>query len=510
MVLVATMAASGWSTAPIAGAAARSVDEEHLAVVDDVHTLADVAELGRRPESDGDVRLAVLSDTNGTQPGGLDVTAVSAPSDRVDQLTEALDAVPGVLSTETDSRVSLAEDPYASQQYATRKVRANLVRSLADGAGVIVAVIDTGVQASHADLSGELGSGATRVLTGTTFLTPDGDEPDLTGTPGTSDPNGHGTHVAGIIAAHRNNGIGVEGIAPEAQILPVRALDRSGFGWASDVAEAILWAHGQGADVINLSLAGPTRSTAVSAAITSVSTDTSRGTAPTIVVAAAGNSARAYSKMWPAAGPRVIAVASSDGNDEVADTSSRGTYVDVAAPGVNILSTCAPAGYCYRSGTSMASPLVAGAAALLRQQDPSRGVTQVEGILEDSAFDIDLLGRDDASGWGRVDVAAALDPANHPTPPRPAHLPTGSVDAVTANGRFVTVVGRAHDPENTPIVRVVSTVDGRRSQYDVWAIGGAWGVGWNAEPGTHRICVSVLDTPTRQPVSLGCTELVVK
>ena len=101
-------------------------------------------------------------------------------------------------------------------------------------------------------------------------------------------------------------------------------------------------------------------------------------------------------------------------------------YVDVAAPGVGILSTCTPSGYCYRSGTSMASPLVAGVAALLRQQNPARSQWSVENILETTAFDTDAPGVDAASGWGRIDVAAALDPTHYTKVPRPVRLPSGS------------------------------------------------------------------------------------
>ena len=478
--------------------------------VPELSTVADVVQLATDTQDLGGVRVAVVSDLNGAAAGGIDVTAVQAEPAQVTELTEALTRVPGVLSAEVDSRVALAEDPYSSQQYSANRVRANLVPTVATGDGVVVAVVDSGVLGTHVDLATPLSGGRPRVLTGTTFLTPDRDEPDLTGSPGTVDPNGHGTHVAGIIAAGRDNGVGIVGIAPSAQILPVRALDSSGYGWSSDVAAAILWAHQQGADVINLSLAGPSASSAVSAAIETVATDRSRGKAPTIVVAAAGNSGTAYAQMWPAASPRVIAVASTDGLDGVAASSSRGAYVDVAAPGVGILSTCTPSGYCYRSGTSMASPLVAGVAALLRQQNPARSQWSVENILETTAFDTDAPGVDAASGWGRIDVAAALDPTHYTKVPRPVRLPSGSFTSAGSSQGVIVVGGSAGDPDGTPVVRVESVADGRRSVRDMWAVGGSWAMGWSAAPGTHRICASVLDTPTKQAVSLGCKDVVVK
>lgn len=517
--LVATaLAVTGWSTtggiaagaAEPGGAWSEFRPGSEFVQTDSLQTIDDVRALQDDGSPAGGVRVAVVTDDNGAAPGGLDVTAVTADAGRVGALTSSLETVPGVLSAEVDTRIGLAEDPYASLQYSTATVRADRVRSAATGAGVVVAVIDTGVQSTHPDLRPTVAGGATRVLRGTTFLTPDGGGPNLSGSPGTADSNGHGTHVAGIIAAARDNGIGVEGIAPDAQILPVRALDGSGFGWSSDVAASIMWSHQQGADVINLSLAGPGQSAAISAAIDAVSTDASRGKAPTAVIAAAGNSGTFYSQMWPAAHPRVIAVGSTDSLDRVASSSSQGSYLDVTAPGVNIISTCAPTGYCYRSGTSMASPLVAGAAALLRQQDPRRDGASIKSILERSTFDVEREGFDTASGWGRVDIATALDPARNPRVPRPVRLPSGIVDAVVADGRFVMVVGRATDPDDTPIVSVASTINGRRTVRDVWAIDGRWGIGYDAEPGTHSICVDMLDTPTRQPVWLGCTDLLVK
>jgi subtilisin family serine protease len=456
------------------------------------------------------VRVAVVQDRNGSAPGGVQVTALQVDPDQVDPVTEHLEDQPGVLHAEVDTRVSIAQDPLAAQQYSTARVRADRVQDRATGDGVVVAVIDSGVLATHPDLATPLPDGRPRVLRGTSFLTPSSGQPDLTGAPGTVDPNGHGTHVAGIIAAARGNGIGIAGIAPAAQILPVRALDAEGYGWASDVAAAILWSHDAGADVINLSLAGPAESGTVSAAIDWVTLDGSRGTGPTIVVAAAGNSGTAYPRMWPAAHPRAIAVASTDRFDSMARFSSRGSYVDVAAPGVGILSACVPVGYCTSSGTSMASPLVAGAAALLREQDPLRDGPTVEAILESSAHDIGLPGQDTSSGHGRIDVAAALDPSAFPVVPRTAGLPTGRLDAVRADGRVISVQGRAADVNGPVLVRIESTLGSSRWPREVRARNGTFTLGWTAPPGTHEVCASVADVPTGQVVPLGCRDVLVK
>jgi subtilisin family serine protease len=456
------------------------------------------------------VRVTIVVDDNGAAPGGIEITSLQVAADRVGPVTDRLEDLPGVLHAELDSRVAVASDPLTPQQYSAARVRADLVSDEATGDGIVVAVVDSGVRGDHPDLATPLPGGRPRVLPGTTFLTPSPGKPNLTGNPGSVDPNGHGTHVAGIIAAASDNGIGVAGIAPESQILPVRALDANGMGWTSDVAAGILWAHQQGADVINLSLAGPGSSAAVSTAIDTVTTDTSRGTAPTIVVAAAGNSGTAYSKMWPAAHPRVIAVASSDSTDTVAATSSRGTYVDVAAPGVSILSTCIPTTYCKRSGTSMAAPLVAGAAALLREQDPNRDGEAVESILEGTAYDIDRLGEDTASGWGRVDLAAALDPGTFTQVPR--RLPTGVLEVVRVDDRRISVRGRATDVDGNgnPKVRIESVVGDRRSLRTTTASGGRFSLEWSDVPGTHLVCATALDIGSSATVPLGCNEVVVK
>jgi subtilisin family serine protease len=459
---------------------------------------------------DGVARVVVVTDANGPAPGGQAIGTVEVEPGRASEVARAYDAAPGVLRAEVDRRVAIASDPYASQQYTASRVRANRVIDDATGDGVVVAVLDSGVQGSHPDLDDPLPGGRARVLTGTTFLAPELGRPNLNGQPGNVDPNGHGTHVGGIIAAARDNGVGIAGLAPGAQLLPVRVLDADGFGWSSDVAQGIYWAHQQGADVINLSLAGPYASGPVSDAIEFVSTDTSRGKPATLVVAAAGNSGTAYSAMWPAAHPRALAVASSDNADRIAGDSSRGTYVDLAAPGVKILSTCTTTPYCMRSGTSMASPVVAAAAALLREQGPGRSPATLSNLLKDSAYDIATLGTDTASGRGRLDVAAAIDPVRWPRQDRPPFVPTGAFEAIGADGRTITVRGRAADEDGAPRLRITSVVDGRRSVRTIGSSGGQFRFSWNDLPGTHRVCVEVLDVPSSTAAPLGCKNVVVK
>lgn len=499
----ASLLTLGWSTVTDVGA-----QEAAPAALDQLDRLSAATE-----DLDGE-RVAVLTDANGAAPGGLAVTTVQAPPGDGAELAAELEEMDGVVQAEVDSRVAIAADPLSGYQYAPARTRADRVRSQATGDGVVVAVIDSGVKGDHEDLSPRLPGGRARVLRGTTYLSPERiGAPNLTGSPANVDPNGHGTHVAGIVAAARDNDKGIAGLAPDAQILPVRVLDAAGFGWSSDVAAGILYAHEQGADVINLSLAGPSWSATVADVVAQVSSDTSRGKPAPVLVAAAGNSGTAYSTMYPAALANVIAVASSDINDVVAASSSRGSYVDVAAPGVDIASTDARPqcnGYCGRSGTSMASPFVAAAIALLLEREPTITPSQVAARVTTSAYDIDVLGNDTASGRGRLDVAGLLDPATYPQVVRPPYAPTGSLSSVDVSNTRITVRGRAGDRDGAPRVRVTSVVNGRSTVRTVTSSNGSFSLGWNDVPGTHRVCAQVLDVPSGAATSIGCRDAVVK
>ncbi|MFF5079105.1 S8 family serine peptidase [Actinoplanes sp. NPDC000266] len=295
------------------------------------------------------------------------------------------------IGVEVDAPVeALAEDPYKSQQWDLPKISTSAAQAVTTGAGVVVAVIDSGVDAGHADLAGQ-------VLPGIDYIT------DTTGA--SADPHGHGTHVAGTIAALTGNGAGVASIAPGVKILPIRTLDAKGQGVMSDTASGIVWAADHGADVINMSLGGTSQ---VSAVTTAISYARSKGVT---VVAAAGNSrAQGSPTSYPAADPGVIGVAATDPADKVASFSNHGGYVDVAAPGVNILSTY-PAklgGYTSMSGTSMAAPHVAAVAALLKAHNRKVTPDQVQTALESSAVDLGPAGKDADFGYGRIDAAGAL------------------------------------------------------------------------------------------------------
>lgn len=298
------------------------------------------------------------------------------------------------IGAEMNHRVSIDayNDTYRSQQWALTALKAETVHQSTKGSGVTVAVLDTGVKSSHADLSG-------RVLSGTDYVSP-----------GTSanDENGHGTHIAGIIAAVQNNSRGIAGMAPSAKILPVRVLDRNGSGTSANVAKGIIYAADRGAKVINLSLGSNQSSTAMQSAVAyAISKNV-------LVVAAGGNSGCGLlgaPKEYPASYSGVVGVGAVTQSISRASYSSCGSWVDVVAPGDRIISTMirssvglgcsSSADYCTLSGTSFSAPYVAATGALAISR---RGWSQstVASRLQSTATDLGPAGKDKYYGAGFI------------------------------------------------------------------------------------------------------------
>ncbi len=230
-----------------------------------------------------------------------------------------------------------------------------------------VAVLDTGVDYNHPDLDGKTNLGYDFV--------------DRDYTP--SDANGHGTHVAGIAAAETNNGTGIAGMAPNTKILAVRVLDASGNGSLANIANGIRYAADNGAEVINLSLGCACNTQTLESAVNYAWNNGS------VVVAAAGNDGTSQ-QFQPASYANAIAVGAVDRNNNKASFSNYGTWVDVSAPGVDIASTYPGNSYTYMSGTSMASPYVAGQAALLTGQGKSNA--QVRAAIQNTADSVSGTG----------------------------------------------------------------------------------------------------------------------
>lgn len=310
-------------------------------------------------------------------------------------------------------------DPYyATDQWNLPQINAPAAWDLTTGSGdVVVAVVDTGVDLSHPDLG-------SKIVAGYDFVNDDS-------TP--QDDEGHGTHVAGIAAAVTNNGVGVAGVSWGSSIMPVKVLDNEGSGYLSDVADGIRWAADHGAKIINMSLGGPGASSTLQNAV-----DYAYGRG-LLIVAAAGNEYQHGNPVsYPAAYPHVMAVAATNDQDNHASYSNTGYYVDIAAPGGDpsgsgdtnarhwIRSTywrgASSSGYARLAGTSMATPHLAGLAALVWSRHPSWTNDQVEWVIESTAIDRGDTGRDDVFGWGRIDARAAV--ALDTVPPTPTPTPS--------------------------------------------------------------------------------------
>ncbi len=342
-----------------------------------------------------------------------------------------------LLSVEEASPVHSLGDPLRPQQWALDRVPYESTWHSTNGAGVTVAVVDTGVAAAHEDLNGA-------VLAGTD-LAADKSQVDPAGK-GMVDPAGHGTHVAGIIAAHVNNGRGIAGAAPGAKILPVRVLDAHGTGYSDDVANGIIWAADHGARVINLSLGGGDSAGMHAAVQYAVQKKV-------VVVAAAGNNGTSgNAPSYPAAYSEAIAVGSVNSSLAHSSFSNTGSYLDLVAPGEFIVSAYGgsiPNDYEWMSGTSMATPYVSAAAALVVARNHSLIPTTVKTILESTATDLGSAGHDNVYGSGLVNPRAAVSAA---TPGLNSGTKGHGYWIVTADGR-VRTFGTAHfygDLRSTP------------------------------------------------------------
>ncbi len=263
---------------------------------------------------------------------------------------------------------------------------------------VVIAVLDTGVDLTHPDLKNKLTSPGRDLVN---------DDLDA------SDDHWHGTHIAGIAGAETNNGFGVAGVAWNCKILPVKVLDKTGVGTASQIVLGIIWAADNGANVINMSFGSNDSAEALKDALKYAYGK------KVVCVASAGNDGKDVD--YPAAyDDYVLAVGATDYKDEWMAYSSPGTEVDVAAPGESILSlvpTWSVAAddfpYRFRSGTSMAVPHVAGLAALIRSARPWLTAKDIMNIIRYTADDVNadkLPGIDKYIGYGRVNMERALVP----------------------------------------------------------------------------------------------------
>lgn len=311
----------------------------------------------------------------------------------------ALKRSPDVLFAEPNAKETLpplkaespalrANDPMLGEQWALSKINAEAAWAVTQGdARTVLAIVDTGVDYNHPEL-------ADRVIKGYDFANGDADP---------MDGHSHGTHCAGIAAASAGNGVGIAGVAPKVSVLAVKVLSDSGSGTTDGVCKGIVYAADQGAHVISMSLGGTAGVQAKQAAV-----DYARSKGA-VVVAAMGNDGREL-RVYPGASEGVIGVGATTAEDTRASFSNFGSWISVGAPGHKILSTIPGGGYKAYSGTSMATPAVAGLAALVRSRFPALSADDVKRRIEASATDLGAAGFDKDFGHGRIDAGAALKP----------------------------------------------------------------------------------------------------
>ena len=345
-------------------------------------------------------------------PGWFRVTVMASGAAQA-----LLEGQPHVLAVQRDHAVHAAltpNDPYWGWQWGPAQIHAPDAWDVTTGRpDVVLAIIDTGADMDHSDLAGQFWVNAGEVPGNGIDDDANGKVDDIHGwrfgrdaegnpyeSNNLDDDHGHGTHVAGIAAAAGDNGLGIAGLAWGCRLMIVKVLDAAGNGLESDVASALVYAVDNGARIANLSLGGDIDSLLMRDAVDYAS---GRGV---LVVAAVGNNGGAV--LYPAAYEPVLAVAASDANDDRAPYSSHGPEMDLTAPGTSIVSTCVRNGYCYKSGTSMATPHVSGLAALVWSRYPDYTAAQVREALIGSAQDMGTPGWDEYTGWGRIDARRAL------------------------------------------------------------------------------------------------------
>lgn len=383
-----------------------------------------------------------------------------------EQAAKILKDEPGVVFAEPNYRYKLhavPNDPFFSSSgsfnntfndlYGLHQINAEYAWDTEEGAGVVVAVVDSGVDLDHVDLADNIWTNVGEIADNGIDDDGNGYIDDVYGWnfhDDNNDPNddfGHGTHVAGTIAAVGNNLEGVIGVAPESLIMPVRVLGNQQLTeeiTVADLAEGVTYAVDNGADVINASWGGPHSQIIADVVNYAYEQDV-------VFVASAGNDGIPTFLFSPAGLADAITVAANDHNDAIANFSNWGAGLDITGPGVAILSTAAEgANYNYNigeygvaSGTSMSAPHVSGAVALIRAAYPNYNVEQVRYALRESAADIELPGYDLIIGHGRLDADAALDVNDAPR--LVARLNIADPDALIANGHVLTGTASGDD-----------------------------------------------------------------
>ncbi|KOV59879.1 type VII secretion-associated serine protease mycosin [Streptomyces sp. MMG1121] len=369
--------------------------------------------------------------TSGTAVSGTVARTAATAAAVVLTATTTVVFLPASPARADDGQCTFPSKKYVGRPWALQRVNLDELWAVSTGKHVQVAVIDTGVDVKNPQLAK-----AVNAAKGENLLpskNAKGEKIDRGNNSGTTDTVGHGTRVAGIIAARPATGTGFVGLAPDATIIPIKQNDADGDGTADTLARAIRQAVDKGADVINISqdtanavAGGPNLLGAVNYALDH----------KVVVVASAGNDGLGgnVKVTYPASYKDVLAVAASDRNNERAAFSQSGDFVGVAAPGVDMISTVPGGGHCSDNGTSFSAPYVAGVAALLKSKYPNWTAQQVVAQIEQTA-ERSIPGHDRLVGWGVVDPVKALTDVD---PEHPVESPTPEDGVVRGEAPSVT------------------------------------------------------------------------
>ncbi len=356
----------------------------------------------------------ILQQSNGKAKGKLgtlNIHVVEVPPQAEQAVARALSRNPHIQFAEVDGLATAnftPNDPTYPSQWHLPKIQAPQAWDSTQGQGVILAVLDTGIDPNHPDLADQLVNGWNVVSNNAN----------------TADWHGHGTSVAGVAAAATNNGLTVAGVAGQVSLMPMRINNSSGAYW-SDMAAALNWAADHGARVANLSF-GPLNNNTVT---TAANYFRSKGG---IVVTSASNDG---TNPGISENPALVVVSATNQSDVRTSWSNYGDYVDVAAPGIDIYTTRNGGGTTIGWGTSYSAPLTAGVVALIMAQNPDLTPNEVEAVLEDSADDI---GSSLYYGAGRVNAAQAVQMAGGTSGGTDTESPTV---AISSPARDATVSG---------------------------------------------------------------------